>query len=327
MTNDDLIYGFRLQLFQLAAQTTVTNACEVFGVHRSTYYRWRDQVDRHGLVMLRPKERRVPRMPNQIPQIIEERIVGFALGHPTLGPRQISATLAQQQWGGLTVSPNGVWRVLRRHGLGHRRSRLALVAGYQAPFEPPREPPREAHIQVSKPGELVGVDCFFVGRLRGAAHPVWQITAIDCYSSYGWADLVTCPTGVPSGKQTSALARRVARDLAACGWRLDRILTDNGNEFKGDFDTTLKDMTTRHTRIHPGRPQTNGNVERLHRTILDECWRPAFARYLYIAYGGLKRDLAAYLDYYNTARAHNGRITQGRIPADIIDPARKMRPR
>jgi len=81
------------------------------------------------------------------------------------------------------------------------------------------------------------------------------------------------------------------------------------------------------TRTRPGRPQTNGHVERLHKTILDECWRPSFARYLHIKYHGLRRDLADYITYYNTDRAHNGRITKGRIPADIIDPAHKIRPR
>ncbi|WP_422262391.1 integrase core domain-containing protein [Mycobacterium sp.] len=78
--------------------------------------------------------------------------------------------------------------------------------------------------------------------------------------------------------------------------------------------------------MHPGRPQTNGHVERLHKTILEECWRPSFARYLHVTYGGLRQDLDQYLNLYNTDRAHNGRITQGRIPTDIIDPAHKMRP-
>jgi len=220
-----------------------------------------------------------------------------------------------------------VWRVLRRHGLNHRRSRYALVAGYQAPYEPPRQVLDEPHIDTTRPGELVGIDCFYVGRLRGTTHPVWQITAIDCHSSYGWATLITCPSGQPTSRQTSTLARRVAADLAACGWRLERVLSDNGNEFKGDFDTTLGKLEAAQTRIHPGRPQTNGHVERLHKTILDECWRPAFARYLYVTYTGLARDLAAYLNTYNYDRAHTGRITRGRIPADIIDPARKMRPR
>jgi transposase InsO family protein len=193
----------------------------------------------------------------------------------------------------------------------------------------PAAPPRAnagAH-RGCRPGELVGIDCFFVGRLRGAKHPVWQITAIDCYSSYAWADLVTCPTGQPVAAQTSRLAQRVAADLARCGWKLERVISDNGNEFKDSFDRLLQQRQIRHTRIRPGRPQTNGHVENLHKTILDECWRPSFARYLYTSYGGLRADLAEYLHHYNTDRAHTGRLTKGRTPADILDPAHKMRPR
>ena len=327
MTDHDVLYGYRLQLFDLAARVGVSQACRTFGVHRSTCYRWKRLVDRHGLGMLRPRERRAPRMPNQLSAMVEQRIVAFSLGHPGSGPDRISSELARPQWGGIFVSANGVWRVLRRHGLNTQTKRLALIAGYAAPYEPPRASLPEPHIDVSRPGELVGVDCFFVGRLRGAKYPLWQVTAIDCYSSYAWADLVTCPAGQPVAAQTSKLARRVATDLARAGWKLERALTDNGNEFKAGFDTTLTRLDARHTRIHPGRPQTNGHVERLHKTILDECWRPSFARYLHISYGGLRQDLDQYLNFYNTDRTHNGRITQGRIPADIIDPAHKMRPR
>jgi len=205
--------------------------------------------------------------------------------------------------------------------------RLALISGYAAAYQPPRSPLAEPHIDTSRPGELVGIDCFFVGRLRGTKDPVWQVTAIDCHSSYAWADLITCPTGQPTAAHTSKLARRVAADLARAGWKLERILSDNGNEFRTSFDTTLNRLGAHHTRTRPGRPQTNGHVERLHKTILDECWRPSFARYLHIKYHGLRRDLADYITYYNTDRAHNGRITKGRIPADIIDPAHKIRPR
>ena len=80
------------------------------------------------------------------------------------------------------------------------------------------------------------------------------------------------------------------------------------------------------TRIRAGRPQTNGHVENLHKTILEECWRPSFARSLYPAFTALRRDLRAYMDYYNYDRAHTGRLTKGRVPANIVDPARKMRP-
>jgi transposase InsO family protein len=278
--------------------------------------------------MLRPRERRRPQMPNQLPKMVEERIVSFSIAHPGLGPRRVSSELAREKWGGIVVSANGVWNVLCRHGLNTRAKRLGLIAGYAAPYEPPRDPAPEQHIDVSRPGELVGIDCFYVGRLKGTDGAIWQLTAIDIASSYAWAELVICKNGNPTARQTSHLARRVAKELQAPGWRLERMLSDNGNEFRGsEFPNTLEKLKARHSRIHAGRPQTNGNVEALHKTILDECWRPAFARYIYPRYTGLKRELDTYLRFYNTDRVHHGRLTQGRIPADIVYGARKMEAR
>src|SRR3954466_9118154 len=233
MTQDDVLFGYRLQLFDLAARTSVSHACRTFGVHRSTYYAWKRQVDRHGLEMLRARERRRPQMPNALPRMVEERILSFAIAHPGFGPRRVSGELAREKWGGIVVSPNGVWKGPRRHGLNTRAKRLALVAGYAAPYEPPREAPPERHIEVERPGELVGIDCFYVGRLRGTSGAIWQLTAIDVCSSYAWAELVICPNNNPSAMQTSRLARRVARDLQTPRWQLERVLSDNGNEFRG----------------------------------------------------------------------------------------------
>jgi transposase len=216
VTHDDLLFGFRLQLFAYAAKTSVSEACRVFGVHRSTYSRWKRQVDRHGPEMLRPRERRVPRMPNHQPVQIEHQIVAFSLGHPAYGPDRASAEPARPKWGGLRISPSGVWRVLRRHGLNTRAKRLGLVAGDRSPYDPPRDAPPAQHIDVERPGELVGFDSFFVARLKDTRAPVWQLTAIDVYSSYGWAELGATQT-----------------------------------------------------RIRDGRPQTNGHIENLHKTILD----------------------------------------------------------
>ena len=327
MTKDDVLFGYRLRLFALAGEVGVSEACRVMGVHRSTYYRWKAQVDRQGLEMLRPRERRRPQMPSQLSPVVEQKIVAFALGHPGLGPKRIASRLARPEWGALVVSPNGVYKALCRHGINTRAKRLALIAGHRAPIDPPREPEPEAHIETTRPGELVGIDCFFVGRLRDGRGPIWQITAIDTYSSYAWADLVSCPDGAPGVKHTSKLARRVAGELRAAGWKRERVLTDNGTEFgRRQFDALLP-AGVAHTQIRAGRPQTNGHVERLHRTILEECWRPAFARYLYLRSSGLRRDLDAYLHDYNHHREHHGRITRGRVPAELVHGARKMEAR
>ena len=328
MINDDVLFRFRLRVFSLAAELgNVRAACRTMGIHPSTYYRWRPAVLASGLEMLRPRERRPPRMPNQLPQLTEQRIVAFALGHPGLGPRRVSASLAQERWGGIVVSPNGVWRVLRRHGLSRRISRLSLVAGYAAPPEPERPLPEARHVAVDHPGELVGFDCFHVGRLSGTAGRVWQYTAIDLATSVVWAELHTTPLN-PSARNTSALARRVAADLAGHGWRLEAVLTDNGSEFRShEFGATVRELGAGQRFIHPGRPTTNGAVERVQRTILEECWRPSFARSLVPKLGGLARDLEAYLRFYNEERAHTGRLTQGRTPMATLIGARKMRPR
>ncbi len=291
MSEDDVLFGYRLRVLEYAGRTSVSEACRVFGIHRSTYYVWKRRAERHGLEILRPRERRRPRLPNQLSPFVEERIVAYALGHPGHGPRRIASELRRERWGGLVVSHNGVWRCLRRHGLNTRARRLALVAGYAAPYERPRAREPERHIEATRPGEP---------RLTGTKGAVWQLTATDVASSYAWAELVTCPQGNPTGAQTSKLAQRVCADLAAAGWRLERVLSDNGGEFRShQFRDTLDQLGVRHTLIRAGRPQTNGHVEALHRLILEECWRPAFARYLHVRFTGLKRDLKLYIDDYN----------------------------
>ena len=191
--------------------------------------------------------------------------------------------------------------MLRRHGLNTRRKRLSLVAGYAAPPEPaPREPEPERHLEAKQPGALVQVDCFHVGRLSGTRGTVWQYTAIDVASAYTWAELHVTPRN-PSAKWTSRLARRVASDLAARGWELETVMTDNGSEFRSrEFGATVAELGAEQRFIHAGRPQTNGCVERVQGTILEECWKPAFARHLIPKQTGLRRNLERYLRYSNS---------------------------
>jgi transposase InsO family protein len=236
-------------------------------------------------------------MPNQTSQLTEQRVIA-------LQPRPSRPRPATGQ------------RDPRPGALGRDR------------HQPERPSPLESrHVEVDQPGELVGFDCFHVGRLAGTTGRVWQYTAIDLATSYVWAELATTPLN-PSARLTSQLARRVAADLAAAGWRLERVLSDNGSEFRSaEFGATIHALGGRQTFIRAGRPATNGAVERVQRTILEECWRPSFARSLVPKLTGLTRDLAAYLGHYNEERAHTGRLTAGRTPLEVLIGARKMRPR
>jgi hypothetical protein len=53
-------------------------------------------------------------------------------------------------------------------------------------------------------------------------------------------------------------------------------------------------------------------------TLLEECWKPAFARYLTPKYTGLQHDLVRELSIYNTDRAHQGRRTKGLTPEQAL---------
>ena len=60
----------------------------------------------------------------------------------------------------------------------------------------------------------------------------------------------------------------------------------------------------------------------MHQTILEECWKPAFARHLLPNITGLREELRRYLRYYNTDRAQTGRWTRGRTPEQVVGKAK-----
>ena len=233
MTQDDVLFGYRLQLFDLAgayegvARVPDLSGCIArpitAGSARSIATAWR---------CCSPRERRRPQMPNALPRMIEERILASRSRTRTRAAAGRVESWRGRNGAGCVVSPNGVWKVLRRHGLNTRAKRLGLIAGYRAPYEPPREPAPERHIDSARPGELVGIDCFYVGRLRGTSGAIWQLTAIDVYCSYAWTELVVAPEQQPDrGADQQARAPRRTRPPTA-GWSLERVLSDNGNEFR-----------------------------------------------------------------------------------------------
>ena len=322
MTPEDVLYRQRLRTFALAEELgSVRAACRVMGIHHSTFYRWKDQAERYGLELLRPRERRQPRMPNATSPLVEQRVVAFALGHPGFGPARIAAELARPKWGGIRLSHNGVWRVLKRHGLNTRRKRLGLVAGYAAPPEPTRpEPQPERHLEASRPGELGAIR--LLPRRTALGHEGHSLAVHGHRLRLHVGGAAHHPRN-PSAKWTSHLARRVASDLAARGWELETVMSDNGSEFRSrQFGETVAALGARQRFIHAGRPQTNGCVERVQGTILEECWKPSFARHLIPNQTGLRNDLVRYLRYYNTDRAHTGGWTRGRTPESVIGKAK-----
>lgn len=308
---------------------SVAEGCRRVGIHPSTYYRWLVRIRRDGspsgVGRTALKARPVSRVR------LEAQVVSLALANPPWGPQMLFHHLVEAGVG--VGSPSMVWRILKRHGLnraGYRYETMRIAMGLdiadQITVPSGMHKPPIGRLDADIPGDLVQIDCFHIGRVRGAkiaGHgqgTVWQYTAIDVASSYVWAEIHTTKHN-PSPTLTTALAHRVASDLAQWGWQLSAVTTDNGNEFKANlFTDTLEGAGVEHRFIRPGRPQTNGKVEQVQYTILRELWQPTFTTYAEPSISSLRRDLTDYLDWYNNKRPHTGRWNQGKPPTQIIEP-------
>ena len=323
MTLEDKVHAFRLHVFSRAEELgNISAACRELGISRTLYYRLKERHERYGSDGLHPKRTRGrPGRPPQLAAHVERVMIAFALAQPAFGPQRLSDQLARQ---GLEIAPSTVYRALRRHRLGTRGQRLVVLERHSAvraglltertrrAIEKARPMPSTRHVEAQVPGELVCLDCFYIGKLKGVGK-VWQITACDAATSYGLARVFL---GEPSAEVAAGFLREwIVPEFAQAGWKVERVLTDGGSEFKGAFLEACRELGIRRTRTQPRHAWTNGFVERLQGTILQEHWRVEFRRRYFTRLAQLGASLQSYLRFYNHERSHRGYRTRGRTPA------------
>ena len=323
MSVHDAVLEYRTRLVAaIEASPNKRAACAAAGIHPSVFYRWRKAP---GPVV---------GVVSWVELELQRRVVAAALARPDAGPRRLRDLLSIE---GVVLSPSRVWRILRRHRLNTRRLRYQLLTQQHSPVSiavAPRAAEHIGRLDASLPGDLIQMDCFHVGSFKetrlGATkhHPgqIWQYTGIDVASSWTWAELHVTPHN-PSPAITSALAHRIAADLSGWGWTWTAATTDNGNEYRAeDFRATLNRLGVDHRFIRAGRPQTNGKVERVQGTLLEEFYQPTLLGYVEPSITGLRLDLDRYLHHYNHRRPHWGRWNHGQTPAQIMIPNPKLHP-
>jgi transposase InsO family protein len=325
MTLDDTILGMRLRVMRRAIElSNVSAACREAGISRTLFYRWQKRFERHGVESLHPRllRARRGRPPESSPQV-EQQVIALALAWPTWGCTRLSAHLEMS--GPTKLAPSTVQRILRRAGLPTRRERLAVLEHHSARSvglltERTRKRLWQArhgktrHIHAQRPGELVCLDTFYIGKLKGVGK-VWQITACDAACSYGVAHILPAL----SAEAAAAFLRDMLIPLyARAGWPIERVLTDGGSEFKGAFDDVCRELAIRHTRTQPRHAWTNGFVERLQGTILTEHWRIAFRRRYFTNRRQLQQSLDAFMRFYNEERPHQGYRLCGKPPSILF---------
>ncbi|MDA8298278.1 MAG: DDE-type integrase/transposase/recombinase [Actinomycetota bacterium] len=320
MTPDEIIAHRRRRLLALADELgNVSEACRQMGVSRTRYYEWKRLADLYGLEALTPKPRRKPQLPNATPTHVVSELLTAALHEPTLGARQLADRLCER---GFAIAKTTVQKLLNTHELGRRRQRVARAAALAAQTsglltEAARDegPFGFCHFAAA-PGDLVAMDSFYIGNLKGVGK-VYQLTAVD--TATRWA-IVMILVGPVNATHSIAFVDHVVRRMRRFGVSIRAILTDNGPEWVAQgFRAHLAAKGFSHRRIPPRSPNHNAVCERFHGTILQECWRPAFHRRRFSSIRQLQAEGDAFLVTYNTRRRNHGDFMRGRTPREVLD--------
>lgn len=319
----------RLSVLELAkALGNVSAACRQRGISRTQFYEYKRRFQTHGIEGLVDLPPVAHSHPATTPPEVEQRILEISLAHPAWGCNRLEAELKLE---GISLSAITIQKILNRNEMGSRYDRWLLLEqkhsqqvielnGEQVAFIEKHNPAfRERHVESAAPGELLCQDTFFVGHLKGVGK-VYLHTVVDAYCSYAFGFLHT-------SKQAEAAAAVLHNDVLpfyrSKALPVQAILTDNGREFCGKDDhpyelyLALNDIEHRRTQVR--RPQTNGFVERFHRTVLDEFFRSAFRTRLYETVEALQTDLDIWLHSYNYQRPHQGYRNLGKRPFERID--------
>ncbi len=252
---------------------TVTQVAHRYGVGTSTISKWVKKAKKIGHHPIPTKSSRPHLHPKELSDTLRWKIF-----HKRLLTNRCAEVVHQELRNeGVEVSLPSVKRTLDRAGLTKKRSPWKR-------FHPHVDRPR-----AEKPGDLVQIDT--IHTMQSAKKRMYTFVLIDVYSRWVYAKAYQ--------KMNAATAVAFVREAQVhAPFRFHMLQSDHGPEFGSWFFTQIQ-KSHRYTRI--GKPNDNAHVERVNRTIQEECLdkevRTPWA---------FNQALRKYLIHYNTTRLHMG---------------------
>lgn len=272
----------------------VNRTLRQLGINKRSFYNWYGKWLKYGVDGFSPPSKgEKSRRWNQIPDEQKNIVVEMALEHPTLSSRELAFKLTDEQ--GIFISESSVYRILKQRGLLTAPSHIVLSASDE--FEK----------KTLFPNEMWQTD-FTYFKVKGWGW-YYLSTVIDDYSRYIVHQELCSTMNAEDVKRTvnRALAKATLKD----GQR-PKLLSDNGSCYiSGELKSFMKqEVNIKHIHGAPLHPQTQGKIERYHRTMknvvkLEHYFLPE----------DLQRSINAFVNFYNDERYHES--LDNLTPADV----------
>ena len=265
-------------------------------IHRSTFYNWLHRFQDNGIDGLADRKATPTVAWNQVPQDHRDAIIELALDQPELSPRELAVRYTDQQ--AYFVSESTVYRLLKAQDLITSPAYILMQAGDK--FQHPSKCVNELWQTDFTYFKIIGWGWYYLS------------TVLDDYSRFiiAWR--------LCSGMSASDVSDTLDDALMFTG--LDqvkvrhkpRLLSDNGPSYiSGDLAEYLRDNGMSHIRGRPYHPQTQGKIERWHRTMKNQILLNN-----YYLPGELQEHLQRFITYYNHERYHES--LDNLTPADVF---------
>ena len=242
---------------------TFTELCQRYGISRKTGYKWVDRYLVDGPAGLDD----LPKAPHKIPHKTSERVVDALLDlrikHPTWGAKKLLVKLAEREPDWKLPARSTVYDLLKPHGVIQARRRRKY----------PGHPGKSQRMALA-PNDIWCAD--FKGQFKlGNSHYCYPLTITDQNSRF----LLACQSLKSTGsKDAKAVFTRVFWKYGIPKY----LRSDNGTPFASTAIARLSTLSAWWIQlgilpdlIEPGKPQQNGQHERMHRTLKAETTRPA----------------------------------------------------
>jgi putative transposase len=264
-----------VERLRVQAGLSIKTALTVLALPRSTYFMWARQRGK----MVRPLGK-IPKAHYIMP---DERaaVIAFARQHPGNGYKRLSYMMADA--GIAAVRPSTVFTILQQAGLIGRWTTESTKA-HKTGFDQPLRPHEQWHTDIAYLN-ILGTQYFFISVLDGFSRAIihhdvrlrMETTDVEMVIQRA---LETLPKDAPR----------------------PRIISDNGSQYLStQFKNFLRETGCTHSRARVCHPQSNGKIERFHKTIKNECVRQTALGH----YDEARRVIADYVHQYNTKRLHS----------------------